>query len=665
MERLSQSSQLRDVSDFRALTEKPPEISVKERLLVSLLENYRRYERPTEGLQSPTVVHVAIKILAITSVDVINMQYTADMILVQTWTDPRLKWENSATFGDFKDNLLLTAKHDELWIPDLFFRNGKEGFMYRMTMPNYMIRVNPSGRVIYSQKITMNLACQMYLRNFPMDRQYCDMDIGSYGYTIDQLKFVWDESRPLVFADDMQISEFNTPTETFTEDCTVPGTTSTGTYSCLLGKFQLRRQIGSYLVGTYIPAFLIVIVSWLTFWVNTDAIPARVTLGLLTLISLLTKGASLDSTLPRVSYIKAIDVWLIACLLFVIAAMLEFTLASYWSRRVSQRRWRSEVRESVRSLLARVICPCQSPSPNQVLLRCGCCGVAMSPHEVVASQQQSAQHRPQYAECYCYARCQCSPVETACRSVKFDIPKNRPCSAQKRSYEKRLAQNFCSGDCSTVSWTHEEPKSHETHTRRRRQGDNKKHRHKSARYNSSSSSVTVSPLDCPNRLPASPKRRHMECSDDHLPPPRASRLANSGGADDTGTVLFHMSSLKKGATGRKKHSVKFSKDNHQQESQKQLEQQQQQPLLGRSSDAYDNTTDFTNRHKPPVPPCQRETATRERLASLEVSLEDRPVDIESEIDAYSRFLFPCCFVLYNCCYWLFYLIISDPGFINS
>ncbi|KAM3175188.1 hypothetical protein ACTXT7_009000 [Hymenolepis weldensis] len=72
-------------------------------------------------------------------------------------------------------------------------------------------------------------------------------------------------------------------------DCTAPGTTSTGTYTCLLGRFQLKRQIGSYLVGTYVPAFLIVIVSWLTFWVSPDAIPARVTLGLLTLISLLTK----------------------------------------------------------------------------------------------------------------------------------------------------------------------------------------------------------------------------------------------------------------------------------------------------------------------------------------------------------------------------------------
>ena len=40
-------------------------------------------------------------------------------------------------------------------------------------------------------------------------------------------------------------------------------------------------------------------------------------------------------------------------------------------------------------------------------------------------------------------------------------------------------------------------------------------------------------------------------------------------------------------------------------------------------------------------------------------------DLNSEIDAYSRFLFPCFFVLYNCVYWGFYLIISDPGFVSN
>lgn len=183
------------------------ELSIKRRLLAHLFRTYRRYERPTEGLPVSTKVDVAIKILAITSVDVLTMQYTADMMLIQSWIDPRLRWDNLDEYSLFTDNLLLTTRRQDLWLPDLFFRNGKEGFLYRMTVPNFLIRSSPDGSVFYSQKITMNLECEMDLLNFPMDQQECLINIGSYGYTIDQLKFVWKSQNDFVFGDDMQISE--------------------------------------------------------------------------------------------------------------------------------------------------------------------------------------------------------------------------------------------------------------------------------------------------------------------------------------------------------------------------------------------------------------------------------------------------------------------------
>ncbi|VDP66516.1 unnamed protein product [Echinostoma caproni] len=73
------------------------------------------------------------------------------------------------------------------------------------------------------------------------------------------------------------------------QDCTKNGTTSTGTYSCLLLTLPLQRLVSSYLVTTYIPEVLIVMVSWLGFWIDVRAVPARISLGLLTLLGLLTE----------------------------------------------------------------------------------------------------------------------------------------------------------------------------------------------------------------------------------------------------------------------------------------------------------------------------------------------------------------------------------------
>ncbi len=64
--------------------------------------------------------------------------------------------------------------------------------------------------------------------------------------------------------------------------------------------------------------------------------------------------------------------------------------------------------------------------------------------------------------------------------------------------------------------------------------------------------------------------------------------------------------------------------------------------------------------------CKRLASTHPRLGATRDALtidEDtmhKAIDIEAEVDAYSRFLFPCCFVLFSCGYWLFYLFKSDP-----
>ena len=39
--------------------------------------------------------------------------------------------------------------------------------------------------------------------------------------------------------------------------------------------FKLQRDIGYYVIQVYVPSVLIVILSWVSFWLNVEAIPAR------------------------------------------------------------------------------------------------------------------------------------------------------------------------------------------------------------------------------------------------------------------------------------------------------------------------------------------------------------------------------------------------------
>ncbi|TPP57141.1 Glycine receptor subunit beta [Fasciola gigantica] len=333
--------------------------SLRDEIVETLFADYQSHVRPGELIMNQTVVVVYISISAITSVDVRNMEYTMDMLLRQTWKDPRLSWDHDPKFAHYKKNIVSPVFKDKIWLPDLFFRNGKEGRLHKMTCENLLIRIQPNGEVLYSQKITMRFSCTMELHTFPMDTQNCGMDIGSYGYTLEQLRFIWHNQSPVTLPPDLQISEFDPPKKVTPHDCSSLYQTSTGQYTCLNATFVLSRQLGYWLASTYIPNILIMVVSWLNFWVSVEATPARVNLSLLTLLGVITQSTSFASSLPRVSYIKAIDVWTTACITFNSGVLLEFAIASHVSRRKKVSEWQNEVRKTARSELARWCTACQ------------------------------------------------------------------------------------------------------------------------------------------------------------------------------------------------------------------------------------------------------------------------------------------------------------------
>lgn len=86
----------------------------------------------------------------------------------------------------------------------------------------------------------------------------------------------------------------------------------------------LKRNIGNFIIKRYIPSFLIVILTFLGFWIPTTAYPARVALTITALLALIAQQSQEDL---NVSYIYAMSVWMFICISFVFATLIEFALA--------------------------------------------------------------------------------------------------------------------------------------------------------------------------------------------------------------------------------------------------------------------------------------------------------------------------------------------------
>lgn len=66
-------------------------------------------------------------------------------------------------------------------------------------------------------------------------------------------------------------------------------------------------------------------------WIEVEAVPARVTLGVTSLLTLATQVVQAHSGLPPINYMTAMDIWLFTCLITVFTSLLEFAFAYQFS----------------------------------------------------------------------------------------------------------------------------------------------------------------------------------------------------------------------------------------------------------------------------------------------------------------------------------------------
>ncbi|CAB4062193.1 GABRB [Lepeophtheirus salmonis] len=263
------------------------------RTIGNLLDGYDIRLRPNFG-GDPLYVGFDLTIASFDSISEVSMDYTITMYLNQYWKDERLSFST-------EEDKVLTLSGDfseKIWVPDTFFANDK-----KQVKQNKMVRLHGDGAITYGMRFTTTLACMMDLHYYPLDSQNCTVEIESYGYTVSDVVMYW-RQKPVVGVEDAQLPQFTiVGWETNERKIKL----ATGTYQRLSLSFKLQRNIGYFVFQTYLPSILIVMLSWVSFWINHEATSARVALGITTVLTMTTISTGVRSSLPRISYYAAVN----------------------------------------------------------------------------------------------------------------------------------------------------------------------------------------------------------------------------------------------------------------------------------------------------------------------------------------------------------------------
>ncbi|KAM9834187.1 gamma-aminobutyric acid receptor subunit pi [Syngnathus acus] len=288
-----------------------------------LMKGYNRYLRPNFN-EGPVEIGMSLDIASIDAISEINMDYTATIFLRQRWRDSRLVFPGNESVS--VDGRLVSL----LWIPDTFIPDSKRSFLHDVTVENRLIRIFSNGTVLYALRITATIACNMDLTKYPMDRQVCTLQLESWGYNLQDVVFYWTRGNDSVRGlDTLRLAQYSV--ESYYTSVS-EAVYETGQYPKLVLHFALRRNVLFFILETYVPSTLLVVLSWVSFWISQSSVPARTCIGVTTVLTMTTLMMGARTSLPNANcFIKAIDVYLGICFTFIFGALLEYACAHFYT----------------------------------------------------------------------------------------------------------------------------------------------------------------------------------------------------------------------------------------------------------------------------------------------------------------------------------------------
>ena len=301
-------------------------------------KEYSKYELPNKKGVNPIEVELLIQeVLRINDKD---YSITFSCYYNIKWPDPRLTlkpefgYEIAKPLLEKDPNFNITMNPNvavpmnlemikDLWLPNVLIYNLKTFKVMDVLSKLAGLWISADYKILYSTATHITFICPMHFDKFPLDRQRCKFQIGSYSYDDSQMTFKTTAAKYDGKEYNSIALDYAIEIKPLSQEDSILQFDGLGNFSLAGFELVLDRYVSTYIITYYLPSGLFVIVSWISFLIPMDVIPGRMALLVTLFLVLVNIFNNVTTNTPKAEGLTAIEAWMLACILFVFGALIE------------------------------------------------------------------------------------------------------------------------------------------------------------------------------------------------------------------------------------------------------------------------------------------------------------------------------------------------------
>ncbi|XP_066940763.1 LOW QUALITY PROTEIN: uncharacterized protein [Macrobrachium rosenbergii] len=289
--------------------------------------------KANESAPLPVSLYVIIESA---DVDTPSMHMHVNLNVSMTWQESRLNFLNLNE--DYTLNRVPYETMKGIWVPVIDFTNtkgnhitqadteatmvvnmlGKPSMGDNKEPEEYEVYAGPENPISVRRKYSITFQCQFDLKMYPFDVQYCHMELTMLSASNRLL--VFDEAATdAIFEGNPNLVEY------FVGNVAIEYLNDRD-FAVMLVKLQLLRRSGFIIMNVYIPSLCLLVISYLTLYFTLTNFQVRVLASLTSLLVMATLFTQASSSLPKTSYFKMVDVWLLSSIFFIFLIIVVHTV---------------------------------------------------------------------------------------------------------------------------------------------------------------------------------------------------------------------------------------------------------------------------------------------------------------------------------------------------